>query len=70
MAQSTTRRERQAGTTTWTRNAKGNLVAKLGSTWATVYRDKLQYRVVRNHVFSRKTFATEVEACEAACRSA
>ena len=69
MAQSTTRGERHSGTTTWTRNANGNLVAKLGSTWATVYRNNLQYRFVRNHVFSRETFATEVEACEAACRS-
>ena len=66
MERTTTRRDRQAGTTTWTRNANGNLVAKLDGVWATVYRDNLQYCFVRNHVFSRETYATEGEACEAA----
>lgn len=69
MERTTIRRDRQTGTTTWTRNAKGNLVAKLGSTWATVYREKLRYRYVRNHVFSRAIFDSEAEACRAAERS-
>lgn len=62
----TTRRDRPAGATTWARNAKGNLVAQVGSTWVTVYRDNVRYRFVRNHVFSREAYATEGEACEAA----
>ena len=52
------------------RNAKGNLVAKLSGVWATVYRDDQGYRFVRKHVFSHEKYATEREACEAACRSA
>lgn len=69
MERTTTRRDRTAGTTTWTRNANGNLVAKLDDVWATVYRDGKGYRSVYKHRFSRETYATEREACAAACRS-
>ncbi len=63
------RRDRAAGLATWKRNAKGNLVAKLDGVWATVYLDSHGYRSVYKHRFSRETYATEREACEAAERS-
>ena len=54
----------------WIRNARGNLCRKISGQWCTVYKRDGRYRFVRNHEFSRETYATEREACEAACRSA
>lgn len=54
----------------WFRNSRGNLCRKISGHWCTVYRREGRYRFVRNHVFSQETYATEREACEAACRAA
>lgn len=54
----------------WIRNGRGNLSRRIAGEWCTVYKRDGRYRFVRNHVFSRETYATEREACEAACRSA
>lgn len=54
----------------WIRNGRGNLCRKISGHWCTVYKHDGRYRFVRNHEFSRNTYATEREACEAACRSA
>lgn len=54
----------------WIRNGNGNLCRQISGHWTTVFKYNGRYRFVRNHTFSRATFATEREACEAACRSA
>lgn len=65
-------RRTSASAGTWTRNANGNLCAKIaGVFWATVYQDKTgSFRFVRKHMFSREHFATERDACEGARRAA
>lgn len=58
----------------WIRNAKGNLRRQIAGVWYTVFEFRGTYRFVRNGVFSKRRYATEREACEAAyeaaCRAA
>lgn len=54
----------------WIRNHNGNLCRKISGHWCTVFKHDGRFRFVRNHVFARETYATERDACEAACRSA
>ncbi len=54
----------------WIRNSKGNLCREISGVWYTVFEFRGRYRFGRNGVFSKRHYATEREACEAACRSA
>lgn len=54
----------------WIRNTKGNLCRNISGQLCTVFKQDGRYRFVRNHQFSRETYATAREACEAACHLA